>query len=374
MLARPIILMVDDKPANLTALDALLSDFDAELLHATSGEKALELALEHELALILLDVQMPDMDGYETATYLHQNQTTSGTPIIFVTAISQSERLGFKGDSNQYEFRGYDVGAVDFLFKPIDPVILLSKVRVFLELYNKNKALNKQKNELEEFSYIISHDLKSPLNCIKGFSNRLARVLADRLDDREKQQFKRIEANVEHMSDMLNDLLGFIKIGNTGVQKEKFSFSDIAAFVVDSMSVLAAERGIVILLGDFFPVVYGEKNMLTQVLTNLVENAIKYMPEREGAHITVGFDDTKETPEGGKGAFFVKDNGQGILDYLQVGVFKVFNRGEYGNEDHNGTGIGLSAVQRIVQSHGGDVWLESEYGHGACFWFTVGDN
>src|SRR5690348_13715152 len=219
------ILMVDDKPANLVALEAMLQGLGQNLIKANSGREALKWLLTHEFAVVLLDVKMPEMDGFETATLIRERDKSRHTPIIFLTAADKSQTQAV---------RGYAVGAVDYLVKPIVPEFVRSKVAVFVELAKKNELLRRQaellkaseqearelaeeqaelvrdlehKNrELESFSYAVSHDLRAPLRRIESFSRAVQDSHADRLDEAGRHYLERVREASQQMSQLIDDV------------------------------------------------------------------------------------------------------------------------------------------------------------------------
>ena len=206
------ILLVDDRPENLTSMEALLARPDRHLLKATSGNEALRLLLKHEVALVLLDVQMPGMDGYEIARLMHGRERTRDIPIIFVTASDRSEERAY---------HGYEAGAVDFLYKPISPIILKSKVEVFIQLHRNAtelKALNsaleltsaelrRRVADLQSVNHTLSHDLRAPLRSIDGFSRILSEEYHGKLGEDADRYLLRIANACARMSRMLDDLV-----------------------------------------------------------------------------------------------------------------------------------------------------------------------
>ena len=247
------ILIVDDQPDNLLSAEAVLEGLGEEIVKALSGREALRQLLDHDFAVILLDVMMPGMDGFETATLIRQRDRSRDTPIIFLTALGKSE---------EHLFRGYDVGAVDYLFKPIVPEVLRSKVLVFAELYRKSSLIKRHSEllerrntelehalseleraggeiqrlnqhlerriaeldtvnkELEAFSYSVSHDLRAPLVRIAGFSQALQESYADKLDAAGRLHLERVNTSARRMCALVDDLLNLSR-----VTREKFSRS-----------------------------------------------------------------------------------------------------------------------------------------------------
>src|SRR5260221_8820820 len=197
------LLLVDDHAENLLALEAILEAPGQELVLARSGAEALRHLLHDDFAAIILDVMMPDMDGFETASLIRQRERSRYTPIIFLTALGRSEEA---------LFRGYDVGAVDYLVKPIVPAVLKSKVAVFVQLKRqseqleqKNIELNAMIHELEAFSYTVAHDLRAPLARIDGFSQALLELQNDRLDDEGRRYLHRVRAGTQRMCRLVDD-------------------------------------------------------------------------------------------------------------------------------------------------------------------------
>ncbi len=216
---RENILLVDDRPENLAALGAWLEGLDLNIFKATSGNEALSLMLEHDFALVLLDVQMPDMDGFETAGVMRNNPRTKHVPIIFVTAITKDQEQIFKG---------YETGAVDYLFKPIQPEILLSKVKVFVDLHGQKKSLEKTANALElsmeelkkaheehlqneklqgviEMAGAICHELNQPLQAVSGYSELLLMDISD--DNPLNGDLKKIKEQIARMGRITRKLM-----------------------------------------------------------------------------------------------------------------------------------------------------------------------
>ncbi|HYE97934.1 MAG TPA: response regulator, partial [Planctomycetota bacterium] len=211
------ILLVDDQASNLEALEAVLGDLRQNLYRATSGEEALRMMFHRDFAVVLLDVRMPGMDGFETAGFIRRRPRSSHTPIIFVTGVD---------DSMSQISRGYSLGAVDYILKPIHADILRSKVRVFVELAHKTRSLEREvaerrrveerlreaNRELEAFSYTVSHDLRAPLRAMSGFSDLLLEDFGPALGETGADYARRIAASARHMDALIQDLLTFSRI------------------------------------------------------------------------------------------------------------------------------------------------------------------
>src|SRR6202000_3172985 len=269
MMSEPIkFLVVDDTEENLIALDALLARDGLELLKARSGSEALELLLVHDVALALLDVQMPDMDGFELAELMRGAERTKHVPIIFVTAGARDPRRVFKG---------YETGAVDFLFKPIEPMILKGKTDVFFELYRQRRELSNSLRLNEMFVGILGHDLRNPLGAILTGAQLLERQLTDPTQIRV---VKRMNSSGERMSDMIEQLLDLTRarlaggLGFVRVRK-RLDVSNLVQRAVEELRAAHPDREIVVdIAGDCTTT--GDADRLLQLFSNLVANAIAH--------------------------------------------------------------------------------------------------
>ncbi len=366
---KPKILIVDDRPENLVALEVILEDMDVELVRATSGNEALKHTLYHDFALALLDIQMPEMDGYELASILRAEEKTSRLPFIFISAVYTDHVDVFKG---------YEKGAFSCITKPFQPEMLLNKVKFFIEkhqqdmvmyqlsrnLKKKNTDLEEMNRELESFTYSVSHDLRAPLRAINGYTEILRRSYEPTLDDRGKRLLDKISLNTERMGVLIENLLAFSQLDRRNVHKAQVDMNALVREVLDevhaSMPYVRPQVRIAELQSAM-----GDRELLRQVLVNLIGNAFKYSGKKEEPVVEIGRDVV-----GGEAVFYVKDNGVGF-DMEQAGrVFGVFQRLHEASE-FEGTGIGLAIVERIISHHGGRVWAEAEVNKGASFYFTV---
>lgn len=365
---KPKILIVDDKPENLVALETVLRDLDVQLVKANSGNEALRATLHHDFALALLDIQMPEMDGYELAGILREEEKTTHLPFIFISAVYTD---------NLNVFKGYEKGAFSFITKPFQPEILINKVKFFIEkhqqeiaLFQLNKNLEKKNEELEyvnkeleSFSYSVSHDLRAPLRALDGYSNILKEDYSKVLDDEGKRLLGSIQYNAKKMGALVDDLLSFSRLGKKEIQKSKTNMHETVESVLNeirgSMPHKAAIKINTLLSAN------ADHFLLQQVWVNLISNAIKYSKKNENPHVEIG--SAKSESEI---TYYIKDNGAGFsMDYVDK-LFGVFQR-LHSEKEFEGTGIGLAIVQRIIVKHGGRVWAEAKLNEGATFYFTL---
>lgn len=354
-------LLVDDVAANLLALEAQLEDLDCELVAVRSGNDALRELLKRDFAVMLLDVQMPEMDGFEVAKYARENPTTRHVPIIFLTAML---------DTEENVLRGYGTGAVDVLFKPINAQILRSKVRVFLDLYVSRLSLAHEVEAHEEtmaaldaFNYSISHDLRSPLRPIEGFSQALLDDYGEVLDAQGRDYLQRIRAASVRMAQLIDDLLRLSRIGRAAVRAQRVDLSDIARSIVDGFRKNDPGREVTFVANE--TIVDGDASLLRIALENLLQNAWKFTRKKEAATIELGTSSVDGEP-----AYFVRDDGVGFDATFASRLFQPFQRFHSAGE-FEGTGIGLAIVERIVRHHRGRIWAEAAPGSGATFYFTL---
>jgi signal transduction histidine kinase len=372
------ILAVDDRPENLTAMRAALSDKDYELLCAASGAEALRLARENDFAVVLLDVQMPGMDGFEVARRLRQSERSRRTPIVFVTAIHRDE---------SYESHGYDVGAVDYLFKPLNLSILRAKVAIFVELHRKNEeirqhqillresAIRVKENELlreairarDEFLSIASHELKTPITPLSLQIQSFLQMSEDgRLPTAPPETLRRMLRNsyaqVERLEKLINDLLEASRLieKRLRIEREPASLTQIVQSVLSDFATEITRARCEIRL-DLAAGVTGlwDPFRLQQIVINLVTNALKYGP---GAPIDIGVERRGERTA----RLTVRDHGIGIAPEDQERIFQRFERAVSALH-FGGLGLGLFIVRQLVELHEGTVHVESALGQGATF-------
>jgi signal transduction histidine kinase len=355
-------LLVDDLEANLQALTALLRRNGLELLTARSGPEALEVLLAHDIALAILDVQMPGMGGFELAEIMRSTERTRQIPIIFLTAgIVDSQR----------RIRGYETGAVDFLAKPIDAHSLINKANTFYDLARQRQELALTNAKLaqadrlkDEFLAMLAHELRNPLAPLRNAAEILQ---TDAIAVEEREQALRIlTRQIENMTRMIDDLLDVSRITEGKIELRKQPVS-LAAVVNAATNLVASEcasrqQQLTVSLTDEPVFLLADSTRLEQVFGNLLANACKY--GGEGCHISVN-----ARRAGNEVIVSVADDGTGIEPELLPRIFDLFVQASRTlDRRHGGLGIGLTLVQRIVKLHGGSIEAHSEgLGHGAQF-------
>jgi two-component system sensor histidine kinase/response regulator len=369
MNTKPKILIVDDKPENLVALRTVLKDLDVELVEATSGNEALIATLRHDFVLALLDIQMPEMDGYELAGILREEEKTAHLPFIFISAVYTD---------NLNVFKGYEKGAFSFITKPFQPEILINTIKFFIDkhqqeialsglnkdLKNKYKELELINKELESFSYSVSHDLRAPLRSINGFSEILKNNYNDTLDDEGKRILNKIIGNALKMNILIDSLLNFSRLGRKELTKVSIDINMLVAKAIEELKTEQLNKNLSWNIRELLPV-DGDMELVKQVFLNLISNAIKYSSKKDKPEVEIGCELNHQEV-----TYYVKDNGAGFnMDYKDK-LFGVFQRFHNTNE-FEGVGIGLAIVQRIVVRHGGCVWAEAEVDKGATFHFSL---
>jgi signal transduction histidine kinase len=366
---RPKILAVDDRPENLTALETVLRDLDVVIIKATSGNDALKETLHHDFALALLDIQMPEMDGYELAEILREEERTAHLPFIFISAVYTD---------NLNVFKGYEKGAFSFITKPFQPEILINKVKFFVEkhqqeialreanenLRHKNAELEMINSELEAFTYSVSHDLRAPLRTINGYTQILKEDYGDKLDEQGERMINLIQSGSMKMNTLIDSLLTLSRLGKKEIVKSRINMNLLVQDVLVELKPELTNENTRITVGEL-PNAEGDIELIRRVWTNLISNAIKYSSKKEHPEIEIS-----GKSENGWVLYSITDNGVGFnMDY-QNQLFGVFQRLHAVNE-FEGIGIGLAIVKRIVTRHGGTVSGRGEINKGATFTFTL---
>src|ERR1700704_4866789 len=356
------ILLVDNEPGGLLALEAVLEPLGQKLITARSGQEALRQLLAHDFALILLDIRMPELDGFQTAALIRERERSRHTPIIFLTASYESD---------VQVSRGYAVGAVDYVFKPLQPETLRSKVSVFVELARTTEVWRKQaaqleaaNRDLESFSYSVSHDLRAPLRAIDGYSNILRERCGDKLGDENNRVLGKIIESTQRMEMLIEDLLAFSQFGREPLSAREIDMDELVREVVDEFRSVPGQRTPQCIL-KAMPVGWGDGSLIRQVWLNLLSNAIKFTGTKEVPLIELG-----GSSEDSRTIYYVKDNGAGFDMRYYARLFGVFQR-LHSTKEFPGTGVGLAIVQRVVTHNGGRAWAEGKSGEGATFYFAL---
>ncbi|HEY3209146.1 MAG TPA: response regulator [Actinomycetota bacterium] len=375
------ILLVDDRAENLRALEAVLEPLGHTLLRAQSADEALACLLREEVALILLDVMMPGLDGFETAELIKQRERTRDIPIIFLTAINQAI---------EHHLRGYEVGAVDYINKPFDAHILRSKVSVFLDLNEKRDLLRAQteelrkrlnerdraqralvrrtaelarsNRELDQLVQIASHDIREPLDTMAGFLEIIAQESARSAGDDVRLLLTRAIAQVERMRDAIDKLVGSASSGQGLEASEVVAFDKVLDQALDDLESPLAENGARVVRSPL-PAVRGDFWQLVELVEVLIEHALKLRGD-EAPEVRI------HASEGStEHLISIGNNGVAIDPRDAARRFTVF--ATMGSPSGGILDVGLVTCRRIIERHGGRIWLESQPGSGSTVFFTL---
>jgi signal transduction histidine kinase len=404
------ILIAEDSPTQAKRLRYILEQQGFQVTHAGNGRQALEAAMLRKPTLVISDVVMPEMDGYELCRRIKADPTLSDTPVILVTTLSDPADVirGLECRADNFILKPYEerylVGRVQFvllnremhrmepggmgveiffngqrhfitadrleilnlLLSTYDAAIQRNKelIRTQEELRRLNEKMEAANNELESFSYSVSHDLRAPLRHISGFAGMLGRSAGGKLEPREQGFLATITKSAAQMSRLIDDLLDFSRMGRTELRRSVIDLNAMVQEIIHNLEPETKDRKIQWKI-DPLPQVRADPAMMRQVLTNLLANAVKYSRPREVAEITVGGQDSPQET-----MLFVRDNGVGFDMQHAEKLFGVFQR-LHTVQEFEGTGIGLANVRRIIARHGGRTWAEGKVGEGATFSFTL---
>ncbi|MBN1657541.1 MAG: hybrid sensor histidine kinase/response regulator [Anaerolineae bacterium] len=422
MATRPEVLIVDDKPQNLFALAQLLRAVDVDVVQAAAGAQALALALEHDFCVAIVDVQMPEMDGYELVELLRGNESTASLPVIFVSAIF----------SDEYHHRkGYDAGAVDFLSKPFVPEILISKVKVFIDLYHQRRKLQALVEELDranddltqlnaqivalnaeleervrqrtaelqkayhelalldrnksDFIQVIAHELRTPLTLVRGYGQMLLETSDFEGDAARCQQVHGIVVGSDRIHSVVNSMLDMVRIesGTVALDFQPLYLSELMESLHSSVEQVLIDRRLALTLDaglSQLPVIEADPESMQKLFEQLLLNAIKYTPDGGAITISgrcVGDGTAAQAADADAQAveIVVSDTGIGIAPDLQNLIFHKFYRTERIMHHSTGKtkfkgggpGLGLAIARGIVDIHNGRIWVESPgYDEATC--------
>ena len=403
------ILIAEDSATQREQLRGLLEDHGYSVTAAPDGKQALALACRRKPTLVISDVVMPEMDGYELCRQVKADSQLGDVPVILVTTLSDPQDV----------IRGLECRADNFILKPYDERYLLGRVQFALinremrqadragmgveiffngrkhfitadrlqilnlllstydaaiqrnkelnhsqeELRSLNAKLENANKELESFSYSVSHDLRAPLRAIGGFSAMLEEDYAAGLGDEGGRLIRVIRDNTRKMEQLIDDLLAFSRLGRKSISAARIDTGKLVGEVLEEVQA-AAERRATVAIGPL-PPAYADAALLRQVWINLLSNAVKFSAKREQPAIEVSaYEDGADT------VYCVKDNGAGFDMRYHDKLFGVFQR-LHSDEEFSGTGVGLAIVKRVVTRHGGRVWAEGKVNEGAAFYFAL---
>lgn len=400
---QPKILLVDDRDDNLLSIETILAPAGYKFVKASSGRQALKVLLtEYDFALILMDVKMPNLNGFETASLIYEREKLKHIPIIFITANNYGEENIFKG---------YRAGAVDYIYKPINPDLLRAKVSVFIDLYRKNyrlleqeqrlKAINKNleteineriaseekvkelnhkllenierlesaNKELDRFAFMASHDLQEPLRKVITFSERLSSKYKSILDEEGNMCLTRIQSAAERMRILVRDILALSK---TSAEKQPFVHTNLNSLlneVLLDMDGYVKEKKAKISI-DKLPSLHVNPGLMRSLFENLISNALKYSKKNIGPVIRISseanFVNGEKDLNGKYYRIYVTDNGIGFEQSHSEQIFTIFKRLHTPTE-FEGTGVGLAICKKIVEKHNGFISARSKVNEGSTF-------
>lgn len=379
------VLIVDDLSENLRALDAILRAPDRVIMQARSGLDALELLLEHDFALAMVDVEMPEMDGFQLAELMRGTEKTKHVPIVFVTAA---------GMELNYAFKGYGAGAVDVLYKPLDINAVKSKANVFVELFrhrtafeNQVRALEESRKEQEclllqlqatqaelqhslnmreEFMSLVAHEMRTPLNTLfLEVQVRLSQLAKNNLaiftPENLQKMLGRSERQLKSMMRLIEDMLDVsrIKNGKLSIQPQGANLSLLVRQLAEDLTPFAKEAEVEFVLQiDSEVEGHWDAFRIEQIIINLLTNAVRY-GKGKPVHVSL-------TMEGGHAVIKVADQGVGIDEHEQKKIFEAFERSG-DNEVKAGLGLGLYISRKLAEAHAGEISVVSQKNHGSTF-------
>ena len=348
-----IILNVDDYGPGRHAKTKILTHAGFEVTEATTGEQTLRLATEKQPRLILLDVNLPDMNGLEVCRRIKSDPATSTIPILHVSATS------IRPDD---QASGLDNGADSYLTEPVEPAVLVATVKALLRAREAEDALRRANDELQHFAYAISHELNEPLRTIATHMQMLVSKNQSRFDPEAEVYVNEVVAAAKRLQSFVQDLMSFSRATSPERKFAPVSCEALLTTALFELQMTIRDTGAVV-TNDPLPVVSGNEMRLVMVFTNLISNALKYRSEQKPrVHVSA-------TKRGENWLLSVSDNGIGIGPQYRDRIFDAFKR--LHGKELPGSGIGLALCKRIIENHGGQIWVDSNPGQGSIFYFTL---
>ncbi len=375
------ILIVDDKPHNLRLLSKMLVDQDYEVQTVENSLHALQSAKQMFPDLILLDIMMPNLDGYEVCTQLKADERTRDIPVVFLSAL----------DHSSDKVSAFKAGGVDYITKPFKLQEVLARVQTHLalrelqrrlmdannalatrldELAEANAELQARNEDLDAFAHTVAHDLKNPLGLVTGYAELLCIDSDTVTPESLRLHAQKIMRGAEKMKSIINNLLLLASARRMEVEAQPLNMAEIVSDALERLSALIAQHHAEVILPETWPVAMGYAPWVEEVWANYLSNAMKYGGDAKNdipPRIEVGFDDHASSAS--HFCFWVQDNGPGLTSEAQLALFTPFERLE--QVGIKGHGLGLSIVRRIVERLDGEVGVVSDLGQGSRFYFTL---
>ncbi len=363
------ILIVDDQPDNLRLLSTLLTNQGYVVRKAINGQMAITSAQTDPPNLILLDVLMPDLDGYQVCQILKSDANTAEIPVIFISAL----------DEVWDKVRAFSLGAVDYVTKPFQTAEVLARVQSQLSiqhlqaqlkerngiLESLNEELSRSNRELEQFAYVVSHDLQQPIQSVAGFVKLIKLKYGEgNLPEDVEAYLSRIDAASDRMQKLINELLNYAQISKQQKIFQEIEANEIVSQAVENLAQLITEKNVSLKV-EPLPKISGNPILLIQLFQNLINNGIKFVKPDTPPKLRIF-----SSQQNQDWIFGVEDNGIGIAPENLEKIFQVFER-LHSKETYPGTGIGLATCKKIIEYHGGRIWASSALERGTTFYFTL---
>lgn len=399
-MTRSKLLLIDDREDNLLSIEAILEPSGYQFVKARSGKEALRILLhEYDFSLILMDVRMPNQSGFETAAMIYERDKMRHIPIIFITANNFGDEELFKG---------YQAGAVDYIYKPVNPDVLRAKVAVFVDLYEKTKRLRQQEKsllianknlekevreriaseekvqtlnrqllgniehlksvnkELDRFAFMASHDLQEPLRKIRLFSSKFLTRHKD-LQNVDLEDIERIQKSAEKMQNLIRDILTMARVTLDSTEFVPTNVNDLMGEILEELDETIQEKKAKFVI-DKIPLVHVHPGLIKLLFRNLISNALKFTRDGVPPVINIYAEIPQSSREQAEGSctVIVKDNGPGFDPRYAEEIFGMFTRLQRDSR-HDGTGLGLALCKKIIQHHKGTISAQSKENEGASF-------
>jgi len=350
---QPEILLVDDTPEHIETAVTVLRENNFRVRIATKGSTAFKLIEQHQPDLILLDVYMPEMDGFEICRIIKTDSDLSSIPIIFLTSSNDAESIK----------NGFELGAQDYVVKPFNTSELLARVHTHIKLKKQTESLLQANHELDSFCYTVAHDLKAPLLSLSKLTEYLALDYSDRLDIEGRELIDNIQDKSKEMIQLVNHLLELSRLSEMPMNIEPINLKQLFWEVFNELIKLEPQRSVEFTVKPL-PIIQGDPVMIKQLVINILTNALKYTRNRKKAHIKAASIENET-----EFIISVEDNGAGFDMRYASRLFSVFQRLHSQNE-FEGSGVGLAIVQKILKRHHGLAWMTGKVDDGAMFSFS----